>query len=236
MNTDINPQFPYYLLLYILTIMLRCIRAYRNRPDKKERTDEQVREYQASFFFFSFELVNVSAGVFILLTEHASKYVGAVMILYVILVIVGFFLEDDKVDRKVKVAGHSIVSVVIFCVTFYAFFGVEDLKASEKDLSKEVISVVPQSVEQSPKVQETTWRVALPYMDAGLNRNFGVKSTPIQSFFLTTVPGKTRREAIGAAKKEFYSERGPLPFVDKMEKNVLSMIIIEDSIVVEPID
>lgn len=226
MNFEINPQLPYYLLLFILTIILRCIRTYRGRlsfPD----TPEGKKDYKWSYSFFGFELVNVSAGIFILLSEHATKYVGAIMILYVILVILSFFFEESGVGRKLKTIGHMSVSVVVVLVTFYAFFAVDGLKPS------------PTKAATENKIQPTVWRVALTYVDTSLNRNFGVKSTPLQSSYVTEVSGPNRYEAIRVAKAQFYSETGPLPFVDKAEKNPVSMIILENSIVVEknsPID
>ena len=131
MLSDLNPQLPYYLMLFLLTVILRFIRAYRSRP-QDDGDLELWKQYRARYLYFGFELVNVSAGVFILLSEHATKYVGTVMMLYVILVILSFFFEDDGVGRRLKVAGHAGVSLIVLAVTFYAFLAVDGLKPLPK--------------------------------------------------------------------------------------------------------
>lgn len=222
MASDVNPQLPYYLLLFLLTILLRCIRAYKSRPSAND--DPEIKKnYRASFAFFGFELVNVSAGVFILLSEHASKYVGAVMILYVILVIVGFFLEEDGIGRRVKLIGHTVVSLIIFGVTIWSFLAVDGLKP-DKQLSQT-------TAHSEPAIPH--WVIALPYVDATLNRNFGVKSTPIQSVYITDSEGRTRSEAVEAAKAIFFSPKGPRPFNGATAKTPVNMIILESVIVAE---
>lgn len=213
---NLNPQLPYYLMLFLLTIILRFIRAYRTRPSAD--TDPEIaKEYNVRYFFFGFELVNVAAGVFILLSEHATKYVGSVMILYVVLVILSFFFEDESVERKLRTGGHITVSLIVLAVTLYAFFQVDGLKPCTTS---------------TKSVQN--WRVALPYMDTALNRNFGAQKTPIQSVYIIDVPAASRIEALQAAKMSFFSEKGPSPFVAKVEKNPLTMIVFENDVVIEP--
>lgn len=161
--SNLNPQLPYYLMLFMLTIILRCIRAYRSKP-KHDVDRVAFTKYVSGYFYFGFELVNVSAGVFILLSEHASKYVGSLMILYVILVILSFFFEDEGVGLKVKTVGHILVSTVVIAVTVYAFTSVNGLKPCKTEISS----------------TNNKWQVALPYMDTTLNRNFGTKNIAIK--------------------------------------------------------
>jgi len=214
MNNGINPQLPYYLMLYLLTIVLRCIRAYRNRPVGTLASEAQ-RGYLASYFFFGFELVNVAAGVFILLSEHASKYVGTVMILYVILVIFSFFIEENNVGLRVRTAGHVTVSLVIVGVTLASFMKIDGLRGPVGDGSS------------------ARWRVALPFVDATLNRNFAVRLSPVQSVWVTDVTANGRSAAIDSAKARFYSVTGPKPFLDRTEKSPVSMIVLDASVVAE---
>jgi hypothetical protein len=176
------------------------------------------KQYRARYLYFGFELVNVSAGVFILLSEHATKYVGTVMMLYVILVILSFFFEDDGVGRTLKAAGHAGVSLIVLAVTFYAFLAVDGLKP-------------PPTMATIQPAQK--WRVALPYIDTTLNRNFGVKATPIQSVYIVEVSTASRFEALKAARTTFFSEKGPDPFVAKVEKTPLTMVLLEGNVVVE---
>lgn len=214
-----NPQFPYYLLLFVLTIVLRLIRAYRNRPKDLETGKTYWREY----LYFGFELVNVSAGVFILLSERATDLVAAIMIMYVILIVVSFFLEEENIGENLKTIGNIFVAVVIVGVTFYAFLyfdGLKQLKSSNKTNS-------------STNEVMGSWRVALPYVDMSLNRNFAAKSEPIRSLYVSNIRAKNRFDAIEKAKLEFFTEKGPTPFVVKTEKNRLNMIIIDSDTVVE---
>ena len=77
------------------------------------------------------------------------------------------------------------------------------------------------------------WRVALPYTDTSLNRNFGVKDAPIRTIFVVEVSSKSRLEVIRAAKENFYSSKGPSPFNARTKKNSITMIILESEAVVE---
>ena len=201
------------LLLYVLTLILRFIRAYRARPQSADPEEQKI--YKARFVFFGFELVNVSAGVFILLSEHAAKYVGTVMMLYVILVILSFFFEDDNVGLKVKVWGHVGVSLVVFVVTFYAFLAVDGLRVKKEAILTPL------------KPAEVRWRVALPYFDQSLNRNFGVRDTPVRLVFVTPVSASNRDDAIRKATLQFRTESGPRPFSNKAERNASVLMIIE---------
>ena len=72
--STINPQLPYYIAVYVLTIVLRLIKVYRERP-KPEGED---KNYLFNYLYFGFDLVNVSAGVVILLSEYAPKYFATI--------------------------------------------------------------------------------------------------------------------------------------------------------------
>lgn len=221
MFKNINPQFPFYLLLFLLTIILRMTRAYRSRP--KDGSDRSIG-YWKNYLFFGFELVNVSAGVFILLSESAASYVGTFLIFYVILVVVSSFLDNDNVTDNIKSIGHIGISVAVLIVTCYAFLGFEDLK-----YNKSLASKLDQSTAKK-------WKVAIPYIDMSLNRNFSVKISPVQSYYSTEVTASSRPEAILNARSIFYSEHGPAPFLPKTEKSVISMVIVDAGIVTEEIN
>lgn len=224
MPSEINPQLSYYLMLFVLTVILRWIRAYRSRPvDSASSMDERER-YRASYLFFGFELVNVSAGVFILLTQAAVAYVGAVIILYVILVVVGFFLEEDRVGTPVKKFGNLLVSLIVLGVTLLAFFKVDGLKGPDP--------LPVRQIEPHASV-EAAWRVAVPYFDMSLNRNFDVEKDPLKSLFVAEVVASTRVDAIASAKSAFYSGTGPAPYLPKARKTAISMIVLEAEIVAE---
>jgi hypothetical protein len=214
MATDINPQFPYYVALFALTLILRGIRTYRSRP-KGEMTADQKRQYMAKYVFFGFELVNVSAGVFILLSEHATKFVATVMIIYVILVILSFSLEDDDVGLRVKTVGHLAVSAAVFGVTYYAFFHVDGIR-SKANASADMV-----------------WRVAIPYIDQSLLRNFGVKSELLHLSYVVEVQANDREKAQLLGKERFWSDDGPKPFLAKAEKTHATFILLESEAVAE---
>lgn len=222
MLSELNPQLPYYLMLYALTLILRFIRAYKLRPIG-EATKEERSRYIARYFFFGFELVNVSAGVFILLSEHATKFVGTVMMLYVILVILSFFFEDENIGLRLKTIGHIAVSVVVVAVTLYAFMYVDGLVPAE--------AKVAGTNAHDPK----TWKVALPYIDQTLNRNFAVRESVIRSVYVAVVPAKDRNGALAEARKIFNSNEGPHPFVSKAERSPMNLVLLESDAVVEPV-
>lgn len=216
MTSSINPQFPYYLLLYVLTVIIRLIRAYKARP-KKGATAEH-KHYWTNYLYFGFELVNVSAGVFILLSQNSASFVATFMLMYVILVVISNFLEDEHVDVALKTAGHVIVSVVIISITCYAFL-------NDSYIKSDTIKTQP--------VISNKWKVALPYMDTSLNRNYSVKTDIIKSVYVCEVEAKTKPEAIISAKEMFYSEKGPNVYLPKIEKSPISMIVLDVEIVAE---
>jgi hypothetical protein len=218
MFNDLNPQFPYYFCLFALTIFLRLTRAYRYRP-ASDATPTEVSDYAPNYFSFGFELVNVSAGVFILLSEKATKYVATFMIVYVILVILSIFLEEDRTTKRLKIWGNILITCVVVAFTSYAFLGVDALR------NEDGVSVNG----------EPNWRVSLPYVDATLNRNFAVKSDPLLSSYVVHVAASNRTQAIAQAKSFFYGEKGPKPFAVKSEKSKFTMMIIDEDITAEHI-
>jgi hypothetical protein len=220
MITEINPQFPYYVCLYLVTILLRFIRTYRVKPDTTE-DENSIKKYYANYWFFGFESVNVSAGVFILLSEQASKYVAAWMMLYVGLVLFSAFLEEDHVGLKLKKYGHIGVSFLVVAITVYAFFWVDAEKVKNEMQAAALAS------------QQRTWKVAIPYLDQTLNRNFGIKDLPIQSVFITITTAENRVTAIKAAKEIFFSTNGPSPFMSKVAKSPSTLVILEADVVAE---
>jgi hypothetical protein len=171
MFSDLSPQFPYYLLLFFLTVVLRFIRAYRSHP--KDQNGSGAGKYWTHYFYFGFELVNVSAGVFILLSEQAASYVATFMILYVILVVISFFLEDEGVGQKLKLWGNILISIAVVSVTCYAFLSFDRLKVDAKSNGT-----------KAEKTQSFKWLIALPYIDASLNRNFASKNEVIRNIYI----------------------------------------------------
>ncbi len=218
-----NPQLPYYGLLFVLSIILRTIRTYRLRP--LESANEDIKKsYKWNYTHFGFELVNVSAGIFILVSESATQFVSSIMIFYVILVILSIFFEDNSVDGTIRTFGHIALSITVFIVTYYAFFKYDGLKVTTTSTAKaEVVE------------RESQYRVALPYIDASLNRNMAVKTDPIVNLYLTTVTAKNENQAIRSAEVKFYSTDGPQPFVSKAEKNKLTMVVLNGDAVVEKV-
>lgn len=211
MFNNLNPQFPYYLMLFILTFVLRFIRAYKSHPE--EKNTQEAKDYWSHYLYFGFELVNVSAGVFILLSEKASSFVGSFMMFYVILVVISFFLEDEKTGRGLKLWGNIVVSLAVIGITWYAFINIDGLKATNK-------------------IPSAKWTVALPYIDTSLNRNFAPKNEPIKNIYIKKIEASSRLEAISLVKQDFYS-KGPNPFVPKTEKSPITMIVLDAEAVVE---
>jgi len=221
MLKDINPQFTYYIMLFLLTLILRSIRAYNGRPT--DSSSKAAKAYWVNYLYCGFEMVNVSAGVFILITQSATNYVGTIMMLYVILVVVSFFLEGNNIGRSIKALGHSAVSIVIFGVTIYAFLIYDGLK--------------PTAAQPCDALEnrERTWKVALPYLDTSLNRYHGAKHDVILSFWSDEVNATSKADAIIAAKKRFQASDGPTPFQVKQEKTLVSMVVIDEKVVAEPL-
>ena len=221
---DINPQLPYYLMLFVLTVILRFVRTYRSRPRDPNVGREERADYWARYTYFGFEFVNVAAGVFILLSEHATQYIATVTIGYVVLVVLSFFFEEEGAHRMLRTIGHLFVSAIVIIVTIYSFTSVEGLMPAKE---------APQPVVQQQATEK--WRVALPYIDSALNRNFGVREAPIQSVYIVEVAAASRSEALQAAKQSFFSASGPQPFLPRTEKTSLTMFVLEGEAVVEPI-
>lgn len=213
----IDPQFPYYVCLFVLTVLLRCIRTYRSRP-AADAAPEEHRDYLARYAFFGFELVNVAAGVFILLSERMPSLNATVLVVYVMLVIVGFSLEDEKFGRRVKVVGHLCISAAVVGITAFAFLGLDGLRPK------------PQAVSQ-----EAVWRVAMPYMDQTLHRHFGVRDNPITSVWVVTLPATDRDLAVQAARERFASADGPRLFLPGAERSPLNLLLLDGQIVAEPL-
>lgn len=217
MLQSVDPQFPYYVCLFVLTILLRCIRTYRSRPEAGASPDERS-DYRARYAFFGFELVNVAAGVFILLSERMPSLNATVLVMYVMLVIVGFSLEDEKFGRRVKVVGHLGISVAVLCITAFAFLGLDSLRPQHPPAPKEMV-----------------WRVAMPYMDQTLHWHFGVRDTPITSVWVDTLPADSREEAVKQATQRFMSAQGPRLFQAGAERTTLNLLLLEGQIVAESV-
>ena len=130
-------------------------------------------------------------------------------------------MEDGRAELAislVKEYGKALSSVYYVHSPLwhcYAFWGFDGMK-------------VPNKISATKK-----WRVALPYMDTSLNRNFGIKNDPIKSSHVVEVSSGSRFEAVQDAKADFYSAKGPTPFNTKTEKNSITMIILEGDVVVE---
>ncbi len=198
-----SPQLLYYLLLYVLVILMRAIRTYRGQ----NKTDA------AAYAFFGLEMVNVSAGVFIMLTETANDFIAPLVMLYVILIIIGFFVDDDGVNKKLKVILNFGVSIVVLIVTGVAF----------SKYSYEFGNGVTN--------KDIKWHVAVPYIDASLNRTLSVKNDVLRSFYTVEVTAPSRKKALIAARDSFYGNGGPQPFVPKSDKSEMSMIWLSDNAV-----
>lgn len=217
MLQSVDPQFPYYVCLFVLTILLRCIRTYRSRPEEGAPPDE-ISDYRARYAFFGFELVNVAAGVFILLSERMPSLNATVLVMYVMLVIVGFSLEDEKFGRRVKVVGHLGISLAVLAITAFAFLGLDSLRRQHPNTPREM-----------------AWRVAMPYMDQTLHRHFGVRDNPITSVWVVTVPADNRDDAVVQATQRFLSPQGPRLFHAGAERTTLNLLLLESQIVVESV-
>ncbi len=208
--STINPQLPYYIAVYVLTIVLRLIKVYRERP-KPEGED---KNYLFNYLYFGFDLVNVSAGVVILLSEYAPKYFATFMMIYVVLVVISYFCDDQTVNFKLRLFGHIFSSIVVIALTFYTFFGFEAIKYDGPDAIRK-------------------WRVNLVYIDTSMNRLLAAKSQAIKTSYSVAISAQSRHEAIALARDVFYSDTGPAPFVSKSEKGPATMIVIENESVVE---
>lgn len=145
------------------------------------------------------------------------------MVFYVILVIASFFLDEEKIESlKKRGVGHIIISVAILVVTIFSFYSIDGLKTKEKTKNFR------------PTIQQ--WKVALPYIDQTLNRNFNVKEEPIKSIYIVTVNAQDRNAAILEAKKKFLSENGPKPFLKNAEKTPYLMFTLEYDSIVENVE
>lgn len=214
---SINPQFPYYILLYIMTALVRWTRVYRERP--RTGNFAQNKKYWLRCLYFGFELVNVSAGVFILLSQKASVFIATFLVLYVMLVLLANWLESEDVTDLVKTICHAIVITIIVSVTCYTFLGFEGLNES-----------------RAPGSDANTmrqWRVAIAFKDSSLTQHVGAKKDAIYVSYVTEVDASSRKEAIQKAQDKFYSADGPRPFNVNTEKTENTMEISERKIVTE---
>ena len=215
------PQLFFYLVFFVITIMLRFMRVYAAKLNIIRQPQPATGSGKSEYFYFGFDLVNVAAGVFILLAQSSTAFLSVFFMVYMALAIVGLFLDIVPVPGTLKASGHLLVSAAIVAVTIYAFVydgikhdGVKPLVAGQERVR--------------------AWRVAVPYLDMSLIGHFSPKRERIASVYQVKVSAANRGEAVVAARAEFESDKGPRPFKDTSERSPATMIVLDKDIVAEP--
>lgn len=62
------------------------------------------------------------------------------------------------------------------------------------------------------------------------------KNIAIKSVYIVVVAALSREEALKIAKNMFFSSEGPVPFVERTEKNPMTMVVLEGDAVIESIN
>lgn len=222
MSATNTPQLFFYLVFYFITIMLRFMRVYAATLHLSGKESPAAAPGKAGYFYFGFDLVNVAAGVFILLAQNSTAFLSVFFMVYMAFAILGLFLDIVNVPSIWKASGHVVVSTAIIGVTVYAF--------AFDGVSK---TGAPAMEAQAPV--NTSWNIAIPYYDMSLISHFSPKKQRLASVYTAKVTGSTRAEAVTAARKQFESENGPRPFNDKLERSQATMIVLDQDIVAEQI-
>ena len=213
MNETNLPQAVYYLMLYLLIVVIKIVKVFlliKRNPN--ENTWLHVT-------FVALEVVNTFAGVVILLVASVSKaWVGVVLIGYAMLLFVSSALDTlgPDINEKKRVAlNFSVVVFVVLCTVFAFKFYIRGGTTDES------------------MTRESTYSVAIPYIDNTLTRHLGAKRTGVQSVINLKVNATSREAALEKAIAELDSERGPTLFDPQAAKNEFNINILRSKIVIE---
>ena len=212
MNDANLPQAVYYLMLYALIVVIKIVKVFL--LIKRNPNDHSWLHVT----FVALEVVNTSAGVVILLVASVTKgWVGVVLIGYAMLLFVSSALDTlgPEIQEKKRVTLNLIVVAFVITSTIFAFqFFIRGGSMDENGT-------------------ESTFSVAIPYVDSTLTRHLGAKRQGVVVVHNLKVSASSREAALEKAISEFESERGPTLFDPSAVKNDFNVNILRSKIVVE---
>jgi len=210
-GNSVNPNTVYYLVIYVIIIGVRFFKIYGQR---------NWREY----FFVSLDFVYSSVGITILLlTETSKESLGAVFIIYCLLLIVAVFLDalGEKFTLQGRFVAHLIVIAFVLSGAIY--------------LNQTILFNEAPKVLEPEKPATKKYSVSIPYYDLTLRSYVGDRMGSRKLSYITNIEGNSRSDAIEHAKAGFWdsSNTDVVPFDAKRKKGQDTLIVDTDDIVAE---
>lgn len=213
MNDTNLPQAVYYVMLYALIVVIKIVKVFlliKRNPNENS---------WLHVTFVALEVVNTFAGVVILLVASVTKgWVGVVLIGYAMLLFVSSALDTlgPEIQEKKRVALNLIVVLFVVSSTVVAFqFFIRGGSMDENATA------------------ESTYSVAIPYVDNTLSRHLGAKRPGVVTVTNLKVNALSREAALEKAITEFESDRSPALFDPQAAKNDFNVNILRSRIVIE---
>jgi hypothetical protein len=188
-----EPGAIYYLILYALIIILQFFKTF---PLVKD--DPQKYNWR-NYFYVSLEVVYSSAGVAILLLAQLKNWIGVIMMVYIVLVVIGSFLDPVGVRfrNNTRLALHIIIIAFIVVITIVSYDKL--LPKSNHEEEKTKAQVLPAK----------HFKVALPYIDQTLYKYVGAgRMQGEHLYFSASVDAQSRDEAVLKAKELAIGDTG----------------------------
>jgi hypothetical protein len=207
------PQAVYYVMLYALIVVIKIVKVFL--LIKRNPNENSWRHVT----FVALEIVNTSAGVVILLVASVTKgWVGVVLIGYAMLLFVSSALDTlgPEIQEKKRVTLNLIVVVFVISGTIGAF----------------LFFIHGGSMDENAGA-ESTYSVAIPYVDNTLSRHLGAKRSGVVTVHNLKVNAPSREAALEKAIFEYESDRGPSLFDPQAAKNDFNVNILRSKIVIE---
>lgn len=218
MSLNINPNTLYYLLIYLIILMVRFFKTYRQ---VKAKTDGKTGPQQ--YFFVSLEFVYSSVGIVILLLATAPQWAPVTIVAYIVLVLCSAFL--DAMGEDFPVGGRLAANIVIMSIV-----AVLSVVFNQGLLYPKTATA---SAEKPP---EHEYVVAIPYTDYSFRKYVGERRFGDRELvFVTPAKGPSRSEAVLDAQRQFWDEKNASvePFDPSRPKTPQTLVIDRDRIVTE---
>ncbi len=213
MNESNLPQAVYYVMLYALIVIFKIVKVFT----LIKRNPNEYSWWHVTFV--AQEVVYTFAGVAILMFVSITKgWVGAVLIGYAMLLFVSSALDTlgPDIQEKKRVALNIIVVLFVVLSTVFAF----------------QFYISGGSMDDNPTT-ESTYSVAIPYVDNTLSRHLGAKRPGVVTVTNLKVNALSREAALEKAITEFESEHGPTLFDPQAAKNDFNVNVLQSRIVIE---
>lgn len=217
-----QPGTIYYLILYGIIILLQFTKTFiqvKEEPNKYNWRD---------YFYVSLQVVYTSAGVVILLLAELKEWMGVIMLAYVVLVLIGSFLDNvgKRFQANTRLGLHSVIIAFVIFTTIFSYERVLPKSKPKEDQPKATVAVVHR------------YKIAFPYLDLTLSRHLGAgKMLNTQLYFSTSVEGTSRAEAVFRAKEMALSNEPESirPFNPSPKGNQIDIRVLSEQAIVEEV-